>query len=101
MTVSERSKSDEFLILASDGLWDVLSNEKACQIVRTCFLRTRNGKVRRRDGMEEGQEEKAKVEPGSRKACLDAAMLLTKVAISKQSADNISVVVVDLRARKL
>lgn len=104
MTVSERSKSDEFLILASDGLWDVLSNEKACQIVRTCFLRPRNGKVRRRDGMEEGQEgqeEKAKVEPGSRKACLDAAMLLTKVAISKQSADNISVVVVDLRARKL
>ncbi|XP_078178058.1 putative protein phosphatase 2C 30 [Carex rostrata] len=101
VTVSERSKSDEFLILASDGLWDVLSNEKACQIVRTCFLRPRNGKVRRRDGMEEGQQEKAKVEPGSRKACLDAAMLLTKVAISKQSADNISVVVVDLRARKL
>lgn len=106
VTVSERSKSDEFLILASDGLWDVLSNEKACQIVRTCFLRPRNGngngKVRRGgDGMEEGQEEKAKVEPGSSKACLDAAILLTKVAMSKQSADNISVVVVDLRARKL
>lgn len=105
--VTERSNSDEFLILASDGLWDVLSNEKACQIVRTC-LRTRNGKVRRAAAEEMGeaeaeaaQEEKAKMEPGSSKACVDAAMLLTKVAMGRQSADNISVVVVDLRARKL
>jgi protein phosphatase 2C len=101
VTVTERSNSDEFLILASDGLWDVLSNEKACQIVRAC-LRPRNGKIKREEtGEGEAQEEKAKMEPGSSKACVDAAMLLTKVAMGKHSTDNISVVVIDLRARKL
>ncbi|KAJ1690295.1 hypothetical protein LUZ63_014450 [Rhynchospora breviuscula] len=99
VTVTERSNSDEFLILASDGLWDVVSNEQACQIVRTCF-RPRSSKVKRDEIVEE-LEEKAKVEPGSSKACANAAMLLTKVAMGWHSADNISVVVVDLRSRKL
>jgi protein phosphatase 2C len=100
VTVTERSNSDEFLILASDGLWDVLSNEKACQIVRAC-LRPRNGKVKREETGEGEEQEKKATESGSSKACVDAATSLTKVAMGKQSADNISVVVIDLRARKL
>lgn len=69
----ERKEEDECLILASDGLWDVVTNEMACEIARMCLR------------------------GGSDKACTDAAILLTKLALARQSADNVSVVVVDLR----
>lgn len=85
VTVTERGEGDECLILASDGLWDVVTNETACEIVRM---------VLRGSGPPEGDSSR------SNKACADAAMLLTKLAIARQSADNVSVVVVDLR-RKL
>ncbi|XP_072984184.1 probable protein phosphatase 2C 30 [Typha latifolia] len=77
VTVTEREEEDEWLILASDGLWDVVSNEMACDVVRMS-MRERKGVV------------------GSDKACADAAMMLTKLALAKQSADNVSVVVIDL-----
>ncbi|KHN07593.1 Protein phosphatase 2C 37 [Glycine soja] len=35
--VTERTEEDECLILASDGLWDVVSNETACGVVRMCL----------------------------------------------------------------
>ncbi|KAH0458791.1 hypothetical protein IEQ34_011605 [Dendrobium chrysotoxum] len=87
VTVTERAEGDECLILASDGLWDVVTNETACQIVRM---------VLRSSGPPESDSNR----PRSNKACADAAMLLTKLALARQSADNVSVVVVDLR-RKL
>ncbi|CAL9057475.1 unnamed protein product [Musa banksii] len=37
VTVTEREEGDECLLLASDGLWDVVSNEGACGIARTCL----------------------------------------------------------------
>ncbi|KAK3001041.1 hypothetical protein RJ639_021367 [Escallonia herrerae] len=43
VTVSKRTSKDEFLILASDGLWDVISNEVACLVVRRCLA----GRMRR------------------------------------------------------
>ncbi|KAK1298533.1 Protein phosphatase 2C 37 [Acorus calamus] len=73
VTVTERGKGDECLILASDGLWDVVSNGTACEVVRMCLR------------------------GGSEKACADAAMLLSKLALARNSSDNVSVVVVDLR----
>ena len=33
-----RVKEDECLILASDGLWDVMSNEEACDFARKQIL---------------------------------------------------------------
>ncbi|KAJ3668932.1 hypothetical protein LUZ60_010882 [Juncus effusus] len=76
VTITERQETDECLILASDGLWDVVTNEMACDVVRMCL--NSNG-------------------PASDKACNDAALLLTKLALARRSADNVSVVVVDLR----
>ncbi|KAK1311692.1 Protein phosphatase 2C 37 [Acorus calamus] len=73
VTVTERGEGDECLILASDGLWDVVSNGTACEVVRMCLR------------------------GGSEKACSDAAMLLSKLALARNSSDNVSVVVVDLR----
>ncbi|KAE8658572.1 putative protein phosphatase 2C 51 [Hibiscus syriacus] len=37
VTVIEVTDGDEFLILATDGLWDVVTNELACRLVRRCL----------------------------------------------------------------
>ncbi|KAK3434417.1 hypothetical protein EUGRSUZ_D01901 [Eucalyptus grandis] len=37
VTVGKRTKLDDFLVIASNGLWDALSNEVACQVVRRCL----------------------------------------------------------------
>lgn len=88
VTISKRTKEDEFLILASDGLWDVISNEVACQIVRRCLT----GKIQRKspDGTN-GMSSKSCSRAGV------AAALLAELAIAKGSKDNISVIVVELR----
>lgn len=94
VTITERSGEDECLILASDGLWDVVSNETACGVVRMC-LRSRKPAS---PPMSPGND--LVVEAGSEssdKACSDASILLTKLALARHSTDNVSVVVVDLR----
>uniref|UniRef100_A0A0E0D1I9 protein-serine/threonine phosphatase n=1 Tax=Oryza meridionalis TaxID=40149 RepID=A0A0E0D1I9_9ORYZ len=73
VTVTGRSDADECLILASDGLWDVVSNEAACEVAQSCLRR------------------------GRQRWCAEAAAVLTKLALARRSSDNISVVVVDLR----
>lgn len=34
ITIRQRSDQDEFLVLACDGIWDVMSNEECCNFVR-------------------------------------------------------------------
>lgn len=82
VTVTERSEEDECLILGSDGLWDVVTNDMACQVARMCLRASSPSR-----------------EPGERRdgACSDAATLLTKLALARGSEDNVSVVVVDVR----
>ena len=64
--VRDRSDQDEFLVLACDGVWDVMSNEDICnfirsrllitddleaitnQVVDTCLYKVRNRAERRR-----------------------------------------------------
>jgi len=87
VTVTERMEEDECLILASDGLWDVVSNDTACGVVRMCLRAQKPPSPPGSNGA-----------PGSSdKACSDASVLLTKLALARNSTDNISVVVVDLR----
>ncbi|CAA0824671.1 Protein phosphatase 2C 7 [Striga hermonthica] len=74
--VITRTVSDEFLILASDGLWDVVSNELACQVARRCLA----GRFRKGGNRFE-----------------EAAGVLAELAISRGSGDNVSVVVIGLR----
>lgn len=119
--VERKDGEDEFLILASDGLWDVVSNEVACKVVRAC-IRNREPHGGERSsptsnlspsqssgsGSSSGDEAAAPSdgagsesdgEDGEDKACAEAAVLLTKLALARQSADNVSVVVVNLRRR--
>ncbi|XP_073131746.1 probable protein phosphatase 2C 8 [Henckelia pumila] len=72
--VTKRTESDDFLIIATDGLWDVLCNRVACQVVKNCL-----------GGMwSDGTGAQA------------AAAALAEVAIARGSRDNISVIVVQL-----
>ncbi|MBA0794710.1 hypothetical protein Gohar_019015 [Gossypium harknessii] len=103
VTVTDRTVDDECLIIASDGLWDVVSNDTACRVARMCL----RGKVDVRappclvKGME-GEVVVGSTKGGeggeiSDKACSDASLLLTKLALARHSTDNVSVVVVDLK----
>ncbi|KAL2547626.1 putative protein phosphatase 2C 24 [Forsythia ovata] len=78
VTIYKRKESDDFLILATDGLWDVVSNEIACEIVRRCL----NDQITRPLPGESGADE--------------AASMLAELAIAKGSKDNISIIVVQL-----
>ncbi|KAL4297181.1 hypothetical protein GQ457_12G032400 [Hibiscus cannabinus] len=96
VTITERTGEDECLILGSDGLWDVVTNETACGVARMCLRAQKpasppmspasDAAVRGGDGTE-----------SSDKACWDASILLTKLALARHTADNVSVIVVDLK----
>ncbi|KAK9142285.1 hypothetical protein Syun_011685 [Stephania yunnanensis] len=91
VTLVPRMKEDECLILASDGLWDVMTNEEACEVARRRILlwHKKNGVT---SSVERGQG----VDP----AAQAAAETLSKLALQKGSKDNITVVVVDLKSQR-
>ncbi|KMT05175.1 hypothetical protein BVRB_7g173230 [Beta vulgaris subsp. vulgaris] len=93
VTITDRTADDDCLILASDGLWDVVSNDTACGVARMCL----KGKVPPATLTPEVEEIIGTCEGNADKACSDAAMLLTKLALARHSTDNVSVVVINLR----
>lgn len=68
VNVYERSEEDEFIMVASDGLWDVTSNSLACEVVRRCL----DGEMRRlcKDGF-------------IRSCAAEAAALLAELAMAR------------------
>lgn len=97
MRIVNRTSSDEFMILASDGLWDVVSNDLACQITRRCL----DGRIRNKcskvnvDDSDQGSDRQSGKSRESR--CVRAAAVLVELAMARGSKDNISVIVVDLK----
>ncbi|KAL3332367.1 hypothetical protein AABB24_032780 [Solanum stoloniferum] len=91
MMFVSRAKEDDCLILASDGLWDVLTNEEACDVTRRRILLWH-----KKNGGTLSSERGDNVDP----AAQDAAEYLTRVALQRGSRDNISVIVVDLKAQR-
>ena len=69
---------DDCIVIASDGLWDVLKNDEVAGIAR--------------DSLEKAAARGGAPDWGARVA----ARVLTKAAISRGSRDNITVVVIDL-----
>lgn len=74
-----RHESDEFLILASDGLWNTVSNQEAVNVVQLCMARAASKGADRATG--------ARV----------AAKVLIRAALERGGRDNVTVIVVDLR----
>ncbi|KDP33806.1 hypothetical protein JCGZ_07377 [Jatropha curcas] len=77
-----RSEEDECLILASDGLWEVMSNEEVGEIARRLLRRCRRTLMVSDDEILPAQA---------------VADNLTEIAYGRNSSDNISVIVVDLK----
>ncbi|KAA8533805.1 hypothetical protein F0562_031322 [Nyssa sinensis] len=95
VTFTKRDPEDECLILASDGLWDVLSSDLACEIACEC-LREGSPPATSTDlNTMPGEDGGSKALYPSRSAL--AAALLTRLALGRKSSDNISVIVVDLK----
>lgn len=87
-----RAKDDECLILASDGLWDVMTNEEACDLARRRILMWH-----KKNGISPASErEEGSADP----AAQAAAEYLSNRALQKGSKDNITVIVVDLKAQR-
>lgn len=99
VTVMDRVNEDDFLILASDGLWDVVSNETACNVVLMCLRGKVNGQLSSSPERDLAGAGNVVLGGGqiSDEACEKASVLLTRLALARQSSDNVSVVVVDLR----
>ncbi|KAL2249058.1 probable protein phosphatase 2C 51 [Sesamum indicum] len=87
--IIDRTHADECLILASDGLWDVISNDHACQVARRCLHGWMSPTCQSSGGVGVGDE---RHDGGA----AEAAVLLAELAMSGGSRDNISVVVVEL-----
>ncbi|KAH9615780.1 hypothetical protein KSS87_003877 [Heliosperma pusillum] len=83
ITFTTRSDEDECLILASDGLWDVMSNEEVGKVASNLFRKMRRSIVA-------GDISPAQV----------VANTLTEIAIGRNSSDNISIIIVDLKSRR-
>lgn len=99
--VTKRTDEDEFLILASDGLWDVISNEVACRVVNKALhgrIMMRSINVDHdRDHVLLNYERPAPADGGGSSRISEAAAVLADLAMARGSKDNISVIVVDLR----
>ncbi|KAJ4842831.1 hypothetical protein Tsubulata_033651 [Turnera subulata] len=83
VTFTTRTEEDEFLILASDGLWDVMTNDEVCEVARRVLRRWRRTMIS--DDISPAQA---------------VADNLTEIAFGRNSSDNISIIVVDLKKRK-
>ena len=79
VTRVHRRPTDQVLILASDGLWDVLSSQDACTIAMEKFA----------SEMAAGGSSKSGVKR--------AASALVKTAMQRGTRDNVTVMVVDVR----
>ncbi|KAA3464262.1 protein phosphatase 2C 37-like [Gossypium australe] len=95
VTITKRKGEEECLILASDGLWDVIPNDTACGVARMC-LRSEKPLSASVSPSSEAAVKGGTAE-SSDKACWDASILLTKLALARHSTDNVSTVVVDLK----
>ncbi|XP_054798616.1 protein phosphatase 2C 53-like [Prosopis cineraria] len=91
VTFIPRAKDDECLILASDGLWDVMTNEEACDLAQRRILLWH-----KKNGVPLPQERGEGIDP----AAQAAAEYLSNRALQKGSKDNTTVIVVDLKAHR-
>ncbi|CAN6980212.1 unnamed protein product [Brassica oleracea var. botrytis] len=80
LKIYKRTMIDDFIVLACEGLWDVVSDDDTYRLVKSCLY----GELP--DG--------CKSESSSTKA----AVILAELAIARGSKENINVIVIDLRS---
>ena len=102
--ITDRTVEDQCLILASDGMRDVIDNDIACNVARQVLedwnpppadpaaAAAAAGGAPAAAGVVVGHQEEPR--------CLRAALLLGRLALARETEDNISVIVVDLKHRE-
>jgi protein phosphatase 2C len=100
ITVTDRTPDDQCLILASDGMWDVISNEIACSVARQCLEDGNPAPVDDSAPAAGGGGAAAGLEPEPEARCSRAASLLVRLALGRTTWDNVSVVIIDLKQRE-
>ncbi|KAF8102627.1 hypothetical protein N665_0198s0321 [Sinapis alba] len=93
VTSVRRVKEDDCLILASDGVWDVMTNEEVCDMARKRILLWHKKNAMAGDALLPAEKRGEGKDP----AAMSAAEYLSKMALQRGSKDNISVIVVDLK----
>lgn len=73
------------MILASDGLWDVMTNEEVGEVARHILRRRRRSMFTNTEVISAAQA---------------VADHLTEIAYGRNSSDNISIIVVDLKMKR-
>ncbi|KDO65325.1 hypothetical protein CISIN_1g035835mg, partial [Citrus sinensis] len=89
ISITEREGGDECLILASDGIWDVISDDLACRVASACL----------REGSAATAPRSRYSDRADQRRHDAAAAILCRLALARGSHDNISVIVVDLRRK--
>ncbi|KAF8099507.1 hypothetical protein N665_0243s0069 [Sinapis alba] len=97
VTAVRRVKEDDCLILASDGVWDVMTDEEACEMARKRILLWHKKNMVAGDASLLTDEGRGEEEDPAAKS---AAEYLSKLALQRGSKDNITVVVVDLKPQR-
>jgi serine/threonine protein phosphatase PrpC len=92
VVVRELTSEDIFVVLGSDGLWDVMSNEEAVQLVWEVMVAHDKSKCEYHNHGDE--------EDGGYSIFQEAAMALTHEAFIRGSNDNIGVCVIDVRINR-
>lgn len=82
VTIVPRTLDDTLIIIATDGLWDVVSDQEACTLAMKCLDRA--------------QQKGATASDAARLT----STVLIRAAMDRGSRDNITVVVIDLRTSK-
>jgi hypothetical protein len=110
ITVLKRVEEDDFLLLASDGLWDVMSNavSRAAQKLPATVNLLGAGMhgftwlpAQEAISLAMRCMQRAWERGGSRKAAVRvAATVLTRAAVDRGSKDNVTVVIIDLKRCK-
>lgn len=84
-TFTTRTDEDECLVIASDGLWDVMTNAEVGEAARRLLRRRRRSVAMTDDEVSPAQA---------------VANRLTDMAYGRNSSDNISIIVVDLKPKR-
>ncbi|CAN8246525.1 unnamed protein product [Cochlearia groenlandica] len=78
--IHKRTMIDDFIVLACEGLWDVVSDDDTYQLVKRCL----------HDKSPHGSKKES--------STTKAAVILAELAIARGSKENINVIVIDLKS---
>lgn len=90
-------EGDDFLVLATDGLWDVLSPQSVCQAIRRFKARYHLKVDQNREqsaGIPSSDQSEQQQQQKQEALCLHLAEELVRLALRLGSADNVTVTVI-------